>query len=317
MAGPNLILADDLAAQTSTGRKRSRLLQDNAIQLAQKLKLNLEIVFVADLKPSWFKNENLNFIMSEFDGIRSQVLKRMKKSQVTAKLDLKYGIPAEEILAATKSAADCRMLIMGTQGKKGLKKLLLGSVAEEVIRNASLPVFVLGPVAQEKNRIINFRKELNVLFLTDFSSSSISAEKFLMNFSKEVPTSVQMVHSIGEQVLKIKESFYQTGAIPFDLEKMFSQMSDDAYRDLQRTVQRWEKNGLKINFKLLTREAHLEDSLRGLLDEADLVVMGTHGRNMVLRAFLGSIARRIILKSPAPVIVIRANNTTPRSGAKK
>nr|BFD68901.1 hypothetical protein HAGR004_39230 [Bdellovibrio sp. HAGR004] len=138
-----------------------------------------------------------------------------------------------------------------------------------------------------------------------------------MNFSKEVPTSVQVVHSIGEQVLKIKESFYQTGAIPFDMERMFRQMSDDAYRDLQRTVQRWEKNGLKINFKLLNREAHLEDSLRGLLDEADLVVMGTHGRNMMLRAFLGSVARRIILKSPAPVIVIRANNTTPRSGAKK
>ena len=54
-----------------------------------------------------------------------------------------------------------------------------------------------------------------------------------------------------------------------------------------------------------------EDTVKGLLDfaehrEADLIVMGTHGHNLVERIILGSVAEGVIRKSKVPVLVVPA-----------
>jgi nucleotide-binding universal stress UspA family protein len=60
---------------------------------------------------------------------------------------LKEGNPASEILR-TAQEKDCDLIVMGTHGRTGVRRVLLGSVAEQVLRRASCPVLtVKGPVA--------------------------------------------------------------------------------------------------------------------------------------------------------------------------
>lgn len=61
-----------------------------------------------------------------------------------AVLALRAGVPADEIVAYAESiGAD--MIVVGTKALTGLRRLVLGSVAEAVLRDASCPVLVVGP----------------------------------------------------------------------------------------------------------------------------------------------------------------------------
>lgn len=56
------------------------------------------------------------------------------------------GYPADEILAMS-AAEDCDLIVIGTHGRKGLDRLLFGSVAEKVVKSATRPVLTVRPEA--------------------------------------------------------------------------------------------------------------------------------------------------------------------------
>lgn len=61
---------------------------------------------------------------------------------------VREGGPAAEILAVAE-ASDADLLVLGTQGRGAIERLLLGSVVERVLRLAPCPVLVVGPPARE------------------------------------------------------------------------------------------------------------------------------------------------------------------------
>jgi nucleotide-binding universal stress UspA family protein len=74
----------------------------------------------------------------QFDGL----LARAKAADVPASDLLRFGWPAEEIVeAAFRELAD--LIVMGTHGRQGLKRLVLGSVAQRVIATAPCPVLTV------------------------------------------------------------------------------------------------------------------------------------------------------------------------------
>jgi len=74
-------------------------------------------------------------VRRQFDGL----LGRAKAADVQACDLLRYGRPAEEIVnAAVAEFAD--LIVMGTNGRKGLRRLMLGSVAQQVVATAPCPV---------------------------------------------------------------------------------------------------------------------------------------------------------------------------------
>ena len=85
-------------------------------------------------------------------------------------------------------------------------------------------------------------------------------------------------------------------------------MVEDAQRALQRKVQDWIKQGLNTKSLLIDKEESIDKSLKSLRPPpAGLIVMGTHGRNKVATSFLGSTARKFLLTSSVPVIVVRSS----------
>src|ERR1700730_8254263 len=63
------------------------------------------------------------------------------------------------------------LIVMGTHGRKGFSRALLGSTAEEIFRKASCPVLTVGPnVSSDTERRLGMRE---ILFATDFSAESL------------------------------------------------------------------------------------------------------------------------------------------------
>lgn len=307
MAKESLLIADDIAERSAKGRLRSRLIRDNAIELAKKMNLEAEFLFVINLNAKIFKKKKEDLLNETVKSVKASVESQFAKSQVPLKFRIKYGVPVEEILGEINFIEKLRFLVLGTQGKKGLPKALLGSVAEDVLRNAAVPVLVIGPVAQERRAILNLDKGLQIFFLTDLSDSSDEAENLVLRLCTQLKCSVVIVHSIGEQIKKIRDNLYSTGYIPFNIDQMFNQMVEDAQRALQRKARTWERQGVKATFLLIEKEEGIEKSLKMQSSfRAGLIIMGTHGRNKVVSSFLGSTARKVLLASPVPVMIVHS-----------
>lgn len=308
MAKDIVLIADDLTERTSKGRLRSRNLRDMAIVIAKKMKADVELLYVKNLSSGLFKKKQLDVLFETYETIESSIRAHFKKAKVNGKIILKSGNPVEEILTYTEMSDKTKILILGTQDKKGFEKILLGSVAEDVIRNSELPVLVLGPTAQEKKLQLDPEKEWNILLLTDLTESSEAAEKWTKDFCREHGAKVSLVHCLGDQIMKTRRTLYGSGYLPFDMDTIFRDMKTDAQRKLIRMSRSWKQQGIEADTVLFEKEQSIIKSLPALVKKNyDLVIMGTHGRNRIMTSFIGSTAREIILSSPLPVLVIRSD----------
>ncbi len=124
----------------------------HAIELAKLNKAELHAIYVMDMKndygPKSYLSTDLSteglerFLRQEGDAAIKYIEDLAKKEDMDIKKWILKGHPAEEILKfAEQQSID--MIVMGTLGRSGIEKFLLGSVAEKVTRNSKIPVLTV------------------------------------------------------------------------------------------------------------------------------------------------------------------------------
>ena len=86
------------------------------------------------------------------------------------------------------------LVIIGTRGRTGLAKMLLGSAAEEIFRTIACPVLTVGPHADAANA--NVRE---ILFATDFASETPVAAAYAVSLAQEFQARLTLLHVVSEQ----------------------------------------------------------------------------------------------------------------------
>lgn len=94
-----------------------------------------------------------------------------------------------------KNAVD--LIVLGTKGRTGFGKLLLGSVAEEIFRKAPCAVITVGPHATQEPKVAG--EMSNILFATDFSPASLSAAPLAMSLAQEHEARLTLLHVIADE----------------------------------------------------------------------------------------------------------------------
>ena len=124
---------------------------DFAAQLAEQLDATIQLVTVVDTTPLLdaygdvaFRNERIADIRGkareQLDRFAQQHLSGLQHLDV----QVRDGNTFLEILQAARDA-DCHLIVMGTHGRTGLVHLVIGSVAEKVVRHSSIPVLTVRP----------------------------------------------------------------------------------------------------------------------------------------------------------------------------
>jgi nucleotide-binding universal stress UspA family protein len=102
--------------------------------------------------------------------------------------------PIWDVLSELIQRDEIDLLVLGTHGRGGLKKVILGSVAEELFRLASCPVLTVGPaVPAETAGPKEFRR---ILFATDFGPASLNALPYAISLATESKARLKLLHVV-------------------------------------------------------------------------------------------------------------------------
>lgn len=286
---PSILVADDMINLTEHGRTRSDRVLLLSSFLAKRLDAQLAVCYVKD-----WGTRPIAHIQNE---ARIALENSFKHLNLEAKAIALQGRPAEEILKLSNKIKRLQFVALGTQGHKGLRRLILGSVTEEVIRHSKVPVLTLGPNALHSQWDFPKETPMKLLVATDLGVNSQKTEKFAVHFAQAVNASITFIHCINLQIDDfLKDDVLETQR------KM-------ATNKLARKVKALGRLGIEASFilgdpKVATLDRILEESKKGY----HFVLLGTHGQNLWLGSFFGSVSRGIILESSIPVITVHSKN---------
>ncbi|WP_265107949.1 universal stress protein [Halosolutus halophilus] len=135
-----------IATDDSDGARRA---VDHAVELADQLDATLHVLSVSEEGPH--STQKQDKMRSDPESEAHQAVERAAESAsergVETTTNLRQGVPQEQIVDfAETNAID--MIVVGTVGRTGLDHLVVGSVAEEVVRNATVPVVTVRETSQ-------------------------------------------------------------------------------------------------------------------------------------------------------------------------
>jgi nucleotide-binding universal stress UspA family protein len=134
----------------------SREAMEIAVDLARKLESSLTLLHVIQLPAFALPDGEYTLPTTDIEPQIDKTLDEWKKEAIARGLHIVHtkrtiGMPFQEILSvAAEGGYD--LIVIGTQGRTGLDHLLLGSVAEKVVRRAPCPVLTVRPRAAREQR---------------------------------------------------------------------------------------------------------------------------------------------------------------------
>lgn len=139
----------------------------------------------------------------------------------------------------------------------------------------------------------------NILVPVDFGESSKLALEAAIDLSKQFKSALTLIHTWEIPA-------YAYGAMEFSALDMLTPIEGAAQQQLEGLLAEVRKERPEAK-AILARGVPWQEILAAIEQtKADLVVMGTHGRQGVGRAILGSVAEKVVRMSPAPVLTVRS-----------
>lgn len=184
------------------------------------------------------------------------------------------------------------LLVVGTRGRTGMRKFFLGSVAEEIFRQAPCPVLTVGPHAPGESRKGTISE---ILYATDFSPSSALGSKYALSVAQEFEARLTLLHVIPKQ-----------DANDFVIPEM---VKDSCERLLHDLVSPESELWCEPRFMLeqgLPAEKILEVAHNS---KADLIVLGVHkpaGFPGAATHMPFAIAHKVVAHAPCPVFTVHS-----------
>jgi nucleotide-binding universal stress UspA family protein len=196
-----------------------------------------------------------------------------------------------EVLVETAEGKKADLIALGTYGRKGFKRLIMGSVTSQVILNAPCDVLVVN-----RECALCTGKYRSILVPFDGSDSSKKALARACELSKLDQGEITVLYVIPRYEEMV--DFFKTDAIKKSL-----------YQEAEKIVEGAKKLAAAqgVEIKAAVQEGHAGEKVAEISDALnnDLIVIGTHGWRGMDKAIMGSTSERIIANASRPILIAR------------
>lgn len=200
--------------------------------------------------------------------------------------------PAERILTYAEEE-NIDLIVMGTHGRRGVERMLFGSVTEEVVRKAPCPAFTVRTDADTSPH----QAVRRVLAPVDFSEASDVAVQHAREIALTYGAEIDLLHVVEEpfypSAYGYEPTAFPTGEVLENVETQLGNMAREM-----------------IGYEHAMIEVRTGDPAGEILDYTnangiDLIVIATHGRTGLDRVLMGSVAERVLRRAPTPVFLVK------------
>lgn len=223
-------------------------------------------------------------------------LERYEPFGFKTKIELRFGGPAAKQIAQYVSDESIDLVVMGTHGRIGLSGIFMGSVAENVLREAPCPVLVVPMHERETGEAPPSR----ILVPVDFSDWSHNAVSYAKALAAAYGAKILLLHVIEDVVLP--DFYLAAGSALFLQEPEIRRKSEERLKMLFKSAVGPE---VPMEAHVINGRAALD--IAGFAEErdADFIVLPTSGLSGLNRLLIGSVAEKVVRRAVCPVLTLK------------
>jgi len=288
----HLLAATDFSESAETA-------EASAIAWAQRLGASLDWVHALEVPLPIFEPYAVAVPEVTISAARTEAQKRLSAAHARgAEAGLEGSthlgeVPAAYCIADQAKAVGADLVVVGTHGHRGLRRVLLGSVAEKVVKLSPCSVLTIkgdGPPVLPSRILVG----------VDFSDASKEALATAGELAKACGAELHLVHAMEPHLVPVTA---------YDMplpDGFYERVHEEAKTRLQAL-------SAEVDGEVSTTWSVSEQAPRGALvqvaeeQKADLVVTGSHGRTGIAHALLGSVAERVLRDAPCAVWTVRSH----------
>ena len=221
--------------------------------------------------------------------------KRIESRRITASGKVLRGYPATSIVdSAEEWRAD--LIMVGSHGHKGVARMILGSTARSVVRSAPCSVEIVRATGRQPEG------KMRIILATDGSDYSLAATRSLAARPWPNGSEIRIICVMDPDIPAI-DPWYSAGQV---LERIREDNAVHAENTAAETARLFSETGLSVS-KLVVSGVpkwRIVDEAREW--EANLIVVGSHGRRGITRLLMGSVSEAVAMHAHCSVEVARA-----------
>ncbi|MFB6271757.1 MAG: universal stress protein [Salinibacter sp.] len=190
---------------------------------------------------------------------------------------------------------DVDLVVIGTHGRRGVRRLLLGSVAEEVVRQAECPVVTVGRGAVSPEAMNGG----TMLVPVDFSETRSRLLAHAREIAPIYGMDIRILHVVERA--GVPETYGEYGRTPGP-----EKPAERVREVLNEEVEPLRKAGIDVEIE--ARSGHPAEEVLTAAEDigATFISIATHGRTGMKRMLMGSVAEKVIRQAPCPVCTVKS-----------
>ncbi len=296
----NILVANDLS-------ESSELALRAGYELAVRMRARLHLLYVQVEHPDPFSpaaypvehRERVCGAMRESVLAVESERKEVPANRPDITFAVEVGLAVAPALIEYTSRHDVDLLVTGTHGRRGIRHLMLGSVAEEVVRTAECPVLTTRAHAAERVRLPG--PGIDILVPVDFSDHSLHAVRYARELASVFGCGIRIAHVVEET---LHPAFYNAGA--FSIYDLQPDVEVRALEHMRREYEAVPGPDVPVRFEVTSGHAAVEIASMTTSMPIGLVVMATHGLTGFAHLFLGSVAEHVVRISAVPTFSVKS-----------
>jgi nucleotide-binding universal stress UspA family protein len=209
------------------------------------------------------------------------------------------SVQKEVLLQTARLTAD--LVVMGTHGRSGFDRFFLGSVAEKTLRTSRVPVLVVPPHMPD---VVPAGRDpfRSIVCAVDFSEDSARALGYAASLAQHAAGRLTLVHSVEP----VPVGYDPLVGVNFDVIGYEQALEKSARAELQKFVPQPIALGCDTETVVTSGKAYREILRVATERQADLIVLGVHGRNVFDRMVFGSTTEHVVRRATCPVLAVPA-----------
>lgn len=207
------------------------------------------------------------------------------------------GVAAAAAILSYAEDQDVDLIVMGTHGRRGVQRLLLGSVAEEVVRLAPSPVLTVGSAGSK--RLEPSRRP--ILVPVDFSDHARAALLHAEALAELLDVHVEVLHVVEQNLYPL--IYGHTLQTAYEVDPELDQRASEA---LERFVSESWTSQVDVQTFVQSGHAYQEVLAFAKEREAGMILMSTHGVTGLEHFLVGSVAEKVVRRATCPVFTLKS-----------